>query len=429
MRLAASLALLAIIAPVLCEHVLASYIYHTPCESIPELVGTPALTFAGRMDCRLSAKFYRDRYMTPRSPYYIKALGDSPPMLSLGAPDEEVMPEQRARETWLENLTWNQVVQEKLSYTMRCIIPQANLTWNRSTADKALDFVNYAERNNPELIDSYYLDDHMRHFLESLAGMYETERAYRSEYPVQAVEGAVLAGHIINSLDEIVNATMTRRGLAPLISVFFGERGPLISLFGLLGKYTSWIDYELVPRPGASMAIELVNLGAPSLLSSENLAVRLYYAPGKINVESFRPLSTSMSTSSRLRASSAGNRPRRTESPWRYDAVHYNAFKGKVKRFAYQNRETMEAICKRSGFGTGPATRRERIRELLRSLFRHPSVLAMGGIAGIVVSSAGLAAAMAFGGYSMTKGVVEEEWAEAGDEPTQETTVWPRLES
>ncbi|KAG9257920.1 uncharacterized protein F5Z01DRAFT_309610 [Emericellopsis atlantica] len=91
MRRVASLALLAIITPALCEHVLASYIYHTPCESVPELIGTPALTFAGRMDCRDSAEFYRDRYMTPRSPYYIQALDKSPPMLSFGAPDDEIM--------------------------------------------------------------------------------------------------------------------------------------------------------------------------------------------------------------------------------------------------------------------------------------------------------------------------------------------------
>ncbi|KAG9257921.1 uncharacterized protein F5Z01DRAFT_670580 [Emericellopsis atlantica] len=305
---------------------------------------------------------------------------------------------------------------------MRYIIPQANLTWNRSTA--ALDFVNYAERNNPKLIDPTYLDDHMQHFLESLAGMYETEWAYRSEYPVQAVEGAVLGGHIINSLDGVINATMNGSSGAPLVSVFFGERGPLISLFGLMGKFASWMDYELVPRPGASMAIELVDLGTPSLLSTGNMAVRLYYAPRVANVESLRPLYTPMSKSSRPRAFSAGNRAHLTEDPRPDDdAIPYKAFKDSTKRFAFQDRKAMEASCKRSGLGTGPGSRRERIRGCLRTLFRYPAVFAMGGIAGIVVSSAGLAAAMAFGGYSMTKGAVEEEWAETSEEPTQETTV------
>ena len=48
---------------------------------------------------------------------------------------------------------------------------------SRACADgrQVLDYINYAERNNRDLLDPYYLDDHMRHSLESLAGMFETE--------------------------------------------------------------------------------------------------------------------------------------------------------------------------------------------------------------------------------------------------------------
>ncbi|KAJ5837157.1 hypothetical protein N7447_003183 [Penicillium robsamsonii] len=123
------------------------------------------------------------------------------------------------------------------------------------------------------------LTDEVYHQLIALAGSHEFNLAYNSSDKVRAIDGAVLAGEILTSLNE----TIATKGKSKL-NIGFGSYGTIFSLFGLLQMPAASVNFTGIPDYASSMVFELVTnaSGTDFPTDTSDLSVRFMFHNGTI---------------------------------------------------------------------------------------------------------------------------------------------------
>ena len=108
--------------------------------------------------------------------------------------------------------------------------------------------------------------------LKFLANTHEWSLAYNASEPIRAIAGSLLAGHILDALEPIVQGNPS----APKMNIQFGAYATFLSFFGLadLPAYDS-IRFKSIVDYASSMVFELYrdNLG--------DVRVRFFFANGE----------------------------------------------------------------------------------------------------------------------------------------------------
>lgn len=161
--------------------------------------------------------------------------------------------------------------------------PMLNSTFTTSqmsfkNAYSIFDYLNVAQIHNstdeyPALKD---LTDETYAQLLQLANNQQYNLAFNQSEPVRAIDGAVLAGEILSSL----NDTIATNGKSKL-GVSFGSYGTFFSFFGLVQLPAASVDFTGVPDYASSMVFELVtNATGTGIPAESELSVRFTFHNG-----------------------------------------------------------------------------------------------------------------------------------------------------
>lgn len=114
--------------------------------------------------------------------------------------------------------------------------------------------------------------------LLQLASNQQYNLAYNASDPVRAIEGAVLAGEILTSLEGVIaSAGETKLG------VQLGSYGTFLSFFGLMQLPAASVNFAGLPDYASSMALELVtNATGSGMPSTDEISVRFMFHNGTI---------------------------------------------------------------------------------------------------------------------------------------------------
>lgn len=114
--------------------------------------------------------------------------------------------------------------------------------------------------------------------LFDLANIHEYNLAYNASDPVRAIAGAVLAGQVLQGL----NNTITSRGSGNTLTVQFGSYATALSYFGLSQLTVASSNFTGIPDYASSMVWELVTNSSISngFPSTSDIYVRFYYNNG-----------------------------------------------------------------------------------------------------------------------------------------------------
>lgn len=114
--------------------------------------------------------------------------------------------------------------------------------------------------------------------LLQLANNQQYNLAYNESDPVRAIDGAVLAGQILTSLESVItSAGETKLGIS------FGSYGTFMSFFGLTQLPAASVDFTGMPDYASSMAFELVtNATGTGIPSTDEINVRFMFHNGTL---------------------------------------------------------------------------------------------------------------------------------------------------
>lgn len=114
--------------------------------------------------------------------------------------------------------------------------------------------------------------------LFELANIHEYNLAYNSSDPVRGIAGAVLAGQVLQGL----NNTITSRGSGNTLTVQFGSYATALSYFGLSDLTAASSNFTGIPDYASSMVWELVTNSSISdgFPSPSDIYVRFYFNNG-----------------------------------------------------------------------------------------------------------------------------------------------------
>jgi acid phosphatase len=161
--------------------------------------------------------------------------------------------------------------------------PMLNSTFTSSqmtfkNAYSIFDYLNVGQIHNstgdyPSLKD---LTDEVYTQLLQLANNQQYNLAYNKSDTVRAIDGAVLAGEILSSLnDTIATSGKTKLGVS------FGSYGTMLSFFGLMQLPAASVDFTGIPDYASSMVFELVtNATGTGMPSESELSVRFMFHNG-----------------------------------------------------------------------------------------------------------------------------------------------------
>ncbi|KAI9053563.1 hypothetical protein LZ554_002518 [Drepanopeziza brunnea f. sp. 'monogermtubi'] len=172
------------------------------------------------------------------------------------------------------------------------LLPVINRTFTAATntfknAYTVFDLINVALIHNTSIQSSDLLTAPTVHQLQTLADVHEFNLAYNSSEPIRAIAGSTLAAQIVQHL----NATITGKSQAPVVSLQFGAYASFLSFFGLAqlpaasANFTGLVDYassmvfELVTNASLSSSSDDTTTTAP-YPSADDIAVRFLFANG-----------------------------------------------------------------------------------------------------------------------------------------------------
>lgn len=142
------------------------------------------------------------------------------------------------------------------------------------------DYLNVARIHNSSANFPHELDltDEVYHQLMTLASIHEYNLAYNASDPVRAIDGAVLAGEILQAL----NKTVTSQGKSKL-NVQFGSYGTFFSFFGLAKLTVASVDFTGIVDYASTMVFELVtNSTGSGFPSASEISVRFLFHNGTL---------------------------------------------------------------------------------------------------------------------------------------------------
>jgi hypothetical protein len=162
--------------------------------------------------------------------------------------------------------------------------PMLSAAFNQSSmtylnAYEIFDYLNVAKIHNSsaDFPHENLLTDSVYHQLLTLANAHEYGLSYNASEPVRAIAGAVLAGEILEGL----NDTITGEG--ELLGIQFGSYGTFLSLFGLMQLPKASVDFTGIPNYASSMVFELVtNTSGSGIPSTDDISVRFTWHNGTL---------------------------------------------------------------------------------------------------------------------------------------------------
>ncbi|KAJ9248551.1 histidine phosphatase superfamily [Paecilomyces variotii] len=108
--------------------------------------------------------------------------------------------------------------------------------------------------------------------LQVLANIHEYNLAYNASDPVRAILGAVLAGQVVQALNE----TITSGGKSKL-NIQFGAYGTFQSYFGLAQLPAASVNFTGIPDYASSMSWELVTNSTETMPPASDIKVRFLF--------------------------------------------------------------------------------------------------------------------------------------------------------
>ncbi|EKD15498.1 uncharacterized protein L3040_009174 [Drepanopeziza brunnea f. sp. 'multigermtubi'] len=174
------------------------------------------------------------------------------------------------------------------------LLPVINRTFTAATntfknAYTVFDLINVALIHNTSIQSSDLLTAPTLHQLQTLADVHEFNLAYNSSEPIRAIAGSTLAAQIVQHL----NATITGKSQAPIVSLQFGAYASFLSFFGLAQLPAASANFTGLVGYASSMVFELVTNASLSSSSSsddttttapypsaDDIAVRFLFANG-----------------------------------------------------------------------------------------------------------------------------------------------------
>lgn len=175
-------------------------------------------------------------------------------------------------------LTSTKAFYQSLSPLLNSTFSASQMTFRN--AYTIFDYLNVAQIHNST--DEYPalkgLTGEISTQLLQLANNQQYHLAYNESDTVRAIDGAVLAGEILSSL----NDTIVTSGKSKL-SISFGSYGTLLSFFGLMQLPAASVDFTGMPTYASSMVFELVtNATGTGMPSEKDLSVRFMFHNGTI---------------------------------------------------------------------------------------------------------------------------------------------------
>lgn len=114
--------------------------------------------------------------------------------------------------------------------------------------------------------------------LLQLANIHEYHLAFNASEHVRAINGAVLAGEILASLENVITS-----GGETKLGIQFGSYGTFLSFFGLMQLPAASVDFTGIPDYASSMILELVtNAPGSGIPSTDEINVRFKFHNGTI---------------------------------------------------------------------------------------------------------------------------------------------------
>ncbi|KAK5990546.1 hypothetical protein PT974_08815 [Cladobotryum mycophilum] len=160
------------------------------------------------------------------------------------------------------------------------LLPVINGTYNATQATfkngySIFDLINVAEIHNSSISSKDILTKPTLARLYDLASTHEWNLAFNASDPVRAISGSVLAGQILDSLQDVANG----KASAPRFNIQFGAYGTFMSFFGLAQLPAASNDFYGICDYASSMVFELV---APTATGykADDLSVRFYFSNG-----------------------------------------------------------------------------------------------------------------------------------------------------
>lgn len=138
------------------------------------------------------------------------------------------------------------------------------------------DLVNVATIHNTSIPGDHLLDRPTLARLYDLASVHEWNLAYNASEPVRAIAGSVLAGQVVDALQDIVDG----KSSAPRFNAQFGAYGTFMAFFGLAQLPAASPDFYGICDYASSMAFELVTSVAGAKPKPEDIGVRFLFANG-----------------------------------------------------------------------------------------------------------------------------------------------------
>lgn len=155
-----------------------------------------------------------------------------------------------------------------------------------------------AQIHNATIASDDLLTNETVHQLQTLADAHEWGLAYNESEPVRAIAGAVLAGQIMQALNETLAEPLNKTS-AQRLTVQFGAYGTFMAFFGLANLTAASPDFRGLVDYASSITFELVTNAtvsgsdAPNTIDTADVSVRFLFANGSAsddNVPQYFPL-------------------------------------------------------------------------------------------------------------------------------------------
>lgn len=165
------------------------------------------------------------------------------------------------------------------------LTPMLNGTFTREqmsfkNAYTIFDYLNVARIHNstsqyPAMAD---LTPEVYSQLLQLANAHEYHLAFNASEHARAIDGAVLAGEILASLEGVITS-----GGESKLGIQFGAYATFLSFFGLMQLPAASVDFTGIPNYASSMVLELVtNAPGSGIPSTDEINVRFKFHNGTI---------------------------------------------------------------------------------------------------------------------------------------------------
>ncbi|KAG8168277.1 hypothetical protein KVR01_003966 [Diaporthe batatas] len=170
------------------------------------------------------------------------------------------------------------------------LLPVYNTTFDSSEATfknayAIFDYVHVSQIHNTSIPSDDLLTNDTLVQLQTLANMHELGLAFNKSEPVRAIAGSVLAAEILESLNDTIEASLTKKS-AERFNVQFGAYATFMSFFGLANLTNTSADFQGIVDYASSMAFELVTnatvsgADAPTRVNPDDVSVRFLFANG-----------------------------------------------------------------------------------------------------------------------------------------------------